>query len=72
MVTVCLNNSPLLSLYKKKCFLEHELFLEMEDEEKYKVNKLRASARDESQLAQLNQISNSKPFFKRVMESLGE
>lgn len=71
MVTVCLDNGPLLNLFKQKRAIEHEMALEAIEEEKYAKAKRRASSVDEGFLAQLQMNQSAKSYFKQFMELIG-
>jgi hypothetical protein len=66
MVTVCLNNGPLLQLFKLKRFLEHEMLLEAHDMEQYNTKKRSASTLDSGEPVR------TKTLFKKTMEALGK
>ena len=71
MVTVTLDNGPLLRLLKRKRFLENEMRLEAIEEARYSTMKRRASSVDQSFLRQLETSQSAKPWYKRLFEALG-
>jgi hypothetical protein len=71
MVTVCLDNGPLLRLFQKKRFLENEMMLEAADDAQYAHHKRRSSKVDKALVDELEGKKKDKSCFKRAMEFLG-
>jgi len=73
MVTVCLNNGPLLRLLKRKANVEHELKQEaLEDADYLRLqNTVQRGSEALAELEEKKRAESGKPFLKRFLEKVG-